>query len=629
MADGLEILEPQDAVIMTDCSGRIVHCDPVAALLSGYVADELVGRPVEILVPPEEKVREAEIRRRIVAGEHVPPYRACRIRRDGSRVRVSVTTTSMADAAGGIVGAVTVVRPVGDPEDDQDDTARRVELQRIDLLHAWDEFELGIDAERAQERVDVHNAGDRFEARMVSERAREREQVQEAGGRLQGGADAERPEAQMRVEDASEPFQVGYDAGRAEARDDREQLEGQLRQSQRLEVLGQLAGGVAHDFNNLLGVILNYAEFVTDEIASGPLGDLAAISHDVAQIRRAAERAAVLTRQLLAFARREVIQPRVLDLNIIVADMEQLLRRTLGAEVVLRTTLATEPWPVLVDAGQMEQVLVNLAVNARDAMNGGGGVLEIDTANIVIADDFPAAGSPVRSGQYIRLRVRDTGSGMPAHVIERVFEPFFTTKADGSGTGLGLATVYGIVVQAGGAIDIGSQPGVGTTITILIPVTSERPEVLVEASPRRRAATGGMVLIVEDDAALRDVTERIFNRAGYQVIAAPDGHRAVALAAQYDGEIDLLVTDVVMPNMLGKEVVEEIRRLRSDIAVLYMSGYAQPVLASHGQLDPGINLIEKPFSATAIIEKAGQVLSGRRQERRASVPTGQNSSRGP
>jgi nitrogen-specific signal transduction histidine kinase/CheY-like chemotaxis protein len=401
----------------------------------------------------------------------------------------------------------------------------------------------------------------------------------------------------------------GVDAEWAKAQNDRERLHGDREQSQRLEVLGRLAGGVAHDFNNLLAVILNYAAFAAAELGVAGDCDRASVMGDVEQIRRAAERAAELTHQLLAFARREVIRPRVLDLNVIVADVEQLLRRTLGADVVLRTRLAAPPWPVLVDAGQIEQVLINLAVNARDAMPGGG-VLSIDTENVVLDADFIAAGSSLSAGRHVRLRVGDTGSGMPADVIEHAFEPFYTTKAEGSGTGLGLATVYGIVAQTAGTIEIDSQPGAGTTFTIMIPVTDERAKPVPQPVSHEGCPKGETVLIVDDELALREVIERIFTGSGYRVLAAADGDQAVALAAQHDGEIHLLVTDVVMPNMLGQEVAEKVGRLKPGIAVLYMSGYAQPVLTAQGRLDPAVNLIDKPFTPASLIEKAGHVLDG-------------------
>ena len=400
-----------------------------------------------------------------------------------------------------------------------------------------------------------------------------------------------------------------------EAEADKELLEAHLQQTQRMEVLGRLAGGVAHDFNNLLAVILNYSAFVSEELTavveSAPDWEhrRPGVQRDVGQIQRAAERASGLTHQLLAFARREVVQPRVLNLNDAVTDVEDLLRRTLGEDMELIINLPDDLCPILADPGQIEQVLVNLAINARDAMPGGG-TLSIDTANIEVDADSVAGGSPARPGQYVRLRVSDTGSGMSADVVTHAFEPFFTTRGDGAGTGLGLATVYGIVTQADATIGIQSEPGAGTTFTIMLPVTDEAAASIEERAPDERAPKGETVLVVEDEEALREVTERIFTRNGYRVITAANGPDALSLVAGHVGDIHLLVTDVVMPKMLGKEVAERVRELRPDIEVLYMSGYAQPVLASQGRLEPGVALVEKPFSEAALLDKAGQVLNG-------------------
>jgi CheY-like chemotaxis protein/two-component sensor histidine kinase len=355
---------------------------------------------------------------------------------------------------------------------------------------------------------------------------------------------------------------------------------------------------VAHDFNNLLAVILNYTAFVAEEIAAGPGEQFAAAARDVEQIQRAAERATRLTHQLLAFARREVVKPQVLDLNDVVHDVEQLLNRTIGEDVVLVTDLTDDLYPVLADTGQVEQVLVNLAVNARDAMSGGG-TLTIETTNV---GDVDSGG--------VMLRISDTGTGMSDAVVQHVFEPFYTTKLDGTGTGLGLATVYGIVTQAGGTIGLQSREGVGTTFTIVLPTTDEVAAPVETPAPFERAPQGETILVVEDEEALREVTERIFNRGGYRVITAANGIEAVALAERHDGDIHLLVTDVVMPHMLGKEVAERIRAIKPGIDVLYMSGYARPVLASQGRLDRDVNLIEKPFTASTLVKAAGQILSG-------------------
>jgi PAS domain S-box-containing protein len=411
--------------------------------------------------------------------------------------------------------------------------------------------------------------------------------------------------------DALGQFRRREGDGLLQAQEDKSQE--QLQQAQRLENLGQLAGGVAHDFNNLLAVILNYVSFVSEELAAATGADWTqrreTALNDLAQIERAGERAASLTRQLLAFARREVIQPQVLDLDNVITAVQEMLHRTLGEHVALVTSLAGDLWPVLADPGQLEQVLVNLALNARDAM-ATGGTLTIDTSNITVDADTVAGGSKSRLGRNVRLRVSDTGTGMTADVIRHAFEPFYTTKRDGTGTGLGLATVYGIVAQADGHVQIYSEAGGGTTFTIMLPATAEVAVAAVQAAPYHRAPTGETVLVVEDEPALREVTRRILARNGYNVITAENGPEAFDVARDYSGDIHLLVTDVVMPHMLGKEVAERMRLIKPGIEVLFMSGYARPVLASQGRLEPGVALVEKPFSEADLLAKAGQVLNG-------------------
>ena len=398
-----------------------------------------------------------------------------------------------------------------------------------------------------------------------------------------------------------------------ESQEQKDRQQAQLQQAQRLESLGQLAGGVAHDFNNLLAVILSYTSFVSQELAapSGPDWPerLESARRDLGQITLAAERAASLTRQLLTFARREVARPQVLDLDHVITAVQELLRRTLGEHVELVTTLAGDLWPVLADPGQLEQVLVNLAVNARDAMPGGG-TLTIDTSNITVDADTVAGGSKARQGRNVRIRVSDTGTGMTADLIEHVFEPFFTTKAEGSGTGLGLATVYGILAQAEGHIQIYSEPGTGTTFSITLPVTAEALVPMAEPVSYQRSPKGETVLVVEDEEALRQVTKRIFTRNGYHVITAANGPEALDIASAHPGEIHLLVTDVIMPHMLGKEIAEKMQAIKPGIEVLFMSGYARPVLASQGRLDPNVALVEKPFSEAELLAQAGHVLNG-------------------
>ncbi|UQU63573.1 PAS domain S-box protein [Couchioplanes caeruleus] len=380
---------------------------------------------------------------------------------------------------------------------------------------------------------------------------------------------------------------------------ERRQLEAaaQGHRSQRLEALGQLAGGIAHDFNNLLGVIVNYAHFVIEE-AESPSPDVATIAADARQVVKAGERGTGLTHQLLKFARREVIRPQVLDLNEVLREVEELLRRTLGEHIGLVTNPAATLPTVTCDPGQIEQLLVSLAVNARDAMPGGGSLV-IDTAAAHLS---PGEHPELTSGDYVRLRVCDSGRGMTPDVVERAFEPFFTTKPNHEAAGLGLATVYGIATQAGGSVGIASEPGVGTTVTVLLPASQgEAPEEPAEPEPAATLGHGETLLVVEDEAALRDVAGRILSGAGYHVLSADGGTRALEVAALHEGTIDLLVSDVVMPGMLGKELAERLTGVRPETRVLYMSGYAQPVLASQGTLDPGVALLEKPFTAEDLL----------------------------
>ena len=535
------------AVIEMTGTGIISSWNPAAVLLYGYPAEEIVGQPADVLCPPEDRAGEAAVLQRITAGGRAERYEADRVRKDGTGIRVSLTAGPITSPAGVVVG-VTAVSSEAGPHPRTEETA-----------------EAGIDTARADARESV------------------------------------------------EQSEVTGDAERRDARESLERKERLQAQAQRLESLGQLAGGVAHDFNNLLAVILNYVSFVSEDVAAAagpdPARHLESASDDLGQIKKAAERAAELTHQLLVFARRDVIRPQVLDLDTVIAAVGELLRRTLGEHVELVTSLAGDLWPVLADPGQLEQVLVNLAVNARDAMPAGG-TLTIDTANIIVDAETIAGGSRARKGRNVRLRVSDTGAGMRADVAQHVFEPFFTTKPDGGGTGLGLATVYGILIQADGDIRIYSEPGHGTTFIITLPATAEAAAPIAEPMPYQRAPKGETVLVVEDEEALREVTRRIFSRNGYQVITAASGPEALGIATHHPGEIHLLVTDVVMPHMLGKEVAEKMRLIKPEIEVIFMSGYARPVLASQGRLDPGVALVEKPFSEADLLAIAGQVLKG-------------------
>ena len=415
------------------------------------------------------------------------------------------------------------------------------------------------------------------------------------------------------VRDITERLEVQAERERLRTQAERDRLERQLHQAQRLESLGQLAGGVAHDFNNLLAVISNYADFVAEELNRPPgygSGNRGEVLSDIEQIQLAADRATRLTHQLLAFARREVVQPRVLSLNAAVTSVFKLLQRTLGEHIALVTYLAPDLAYVLADQGHVEQILVNLAVNARDAMPGGG-TLIIETSNVDVDEAYASTRANLSTGRYAALKVSDNGPGMPREVADHAFEPFFTTKPKGEGSGLGLATVYGIVTQAGGNVRIYSEPGVGTTVIVLLPITDQSPP--PNERPPAEGETGGneLVLLVEDEPALLEVTRRILTRNGYQVITAGNGHEAIRAAMSRQGLIDLLLTDVIMPGMQGMEVARQVRALQRDVAVLYMSGYTEGLLSAQGVLEPGINLIEKPFNEKTLLRKVREILHAR------------------
>jgi signal transduction histidine kinase len=421
------------------------------------------------------------------------------------------------------------------------------------------------------------------------------------------------------VRDVTERLEAQAERERLAAQTERDAAERRMQHARRLESLGQLAGGVAHDFNNILAVITNYAELLSDTLVTPTpsTADLAAARADLAQISRAAERATRLTKQLLAFGRREITQAEVLNLNDVITDVEQMLRRVLGEHINLIASLEPNLWPVCADPSQVEQILVNLAVNARDAMPTGG-TLSIDTTNTEL-ENADVEGSTIRPGRYVRVRVSDTGTGMPLDVAERAFEPFYTTKPQGAGTGLGLATVYGIATAAGGDVRLYSESGIGTTVTIVLPATeiadqAEHRDEARPAQPEPVAPTGvpdrETILLVEDEDALRDATSRILTRAGYRVLAVGGGADAVRTAQTHPEPIGLLLTDVIMPEMMGNEVAARVRAVLPDVPVLYMSGYAQPVLAEHGTLDPGVTMIEKPFSSRELLDRVSAMVRG-------------------
>jgi two-component system, cell cycle sensor histidine kinase and response regulator CckA len=383
---------------------------------------------------------------------------------------------------------------------------------------------------------------------------------------------------------------------------ERRRLEEQLLQSQKMEAIGRLAGGISHDFNNLLTAVTGYSDLLLSQL---PEDD--ARREFAEEIRKAGQRAAGLTHQLLAFSRRQVLEPRILDLNAVIANMERMLRRVIGEDVELTTALDPELWRARADPGQIEQAILNLVVNARDAMPRGGR-LTIETANVEIDAQFARNYESVQPGPHVMVAVSDTGVGMDAELQARLFEPFFTTKERGKGTGLGLSTTYGIVKQSGGSIWVYSEPGVGTTFKVYLP-RSEGPLDAPAAAPAPAPRTGTeTVLLVEDEPEVRRLVERLLRMRGYSVLSCAGPAEAIAAAKSYSGTVALLLTDVILPGMNGRELARVLAETRPGLRVLYMSGYTDAAITQQGILEPGTAFLSKPFAPDALARKVREVL---------------------
>jgi nitrogen-specific signal transduction histidine kinase/ActR/RegA family two-component response regulator len=388
---------------------------------------------------------------------------------------------------------------------------------------------------------------------------------------------------------------------------DRKKLEEQLRQAQKMEAVGRLAGGIAHDFNNLLMVIQGHAELLTDRMKPGE-----SLRRNAEQIQEASQRATSLTRQLLAFSRKQMLAPVVLNVQAVVSDMGKILRRLIGEDVELVTVNAPDLKRVKADRSQIEQVIMNLAVNARDAMPRGG-KLTIETANVEFDDSYSRAPVVLMPGRYVMLAVTDNGTGMDADTQAHIFEPFYTTKEKGKGTGLGLATVYGIVKQSGGYVWVYSEIGRGTTFKIYLPSVEE------EVAPREiRQAVASLprgtetVLLVEDEEGVRELAKEYLESCGYKVLVAQNGQAAIDLVSKHSGPIDLIMTDIVMPGLSGSDLAKKVQSLRPDIRVVYMSGYTDQAIIHHGILSSDVLLLQKPFTMSTLAHKLREALSAKR-----------------
>lgn len=614
-----------DVVISVDANGRVVYVSPAIQRIYGYAPEELLGRSFQDFIHPDDVAGVLESFVRTLEGA-VSPYEFRGIDKQG-RIH-HLRATSHLRLEGGVPAGIDGVL-----------------VEITELHHALEAQRLSAERWRAtfdaiSDVVCVLSGDRRFaEINAAGRRAlglpleeilgRSCEEVDRgrqdpivaclalSAGSAAGNGAARHPQAGKTFDVLWWPISgaAGRPGGTVHivkdvtaelaARKEREELAERLKLSQRLEAVGRLAGGVAHDFNNLLSVILGYAAFAAKELhASDP------IRGHIVEIQTAGQRAAALTRQLLAFSRKQVLEPEVLDLNRVLAGIESMLRRLLREDIDVEVHPGAELGGVLADPGQLEQVIVNLAVNARDAMPAGG-KLTIATENVELDDAYASRHVAVRPGRFVLLSVSDTGEGMDAATRERIFEPFFTTKENGKGTGLGLATVYGIVKQSGGNIWVYSEPGYGSTFKVYLPRV-DAPAVEAAHSPAP-VATGGdeTVLLVEDEDAVRRLAERILRGEGYAVLTAANGGEALLVSEQRRGKIDLLLTDVVMPRMSGRELAERLAKESPGLKVLYMSGYTDDAIVHHGVLDPGTRFIGKPFSAAELARKVREALDAK------------------
>ncbi len=456
-----------------------------------------------------------------------------------------------------------------------------------------------------QDKVEERNAeltiANQKMLQEINERKRMEEALQKAHDELEERV-RKRTEELARINEALKEEIVE----RKRAEEERISLQEQLQQAQKMEAIGQLAGGVAHDFNNLLTIITGYSDLMLSQ-----LNEEDSLYGDVIEIKRAAERASTLTRQLLAFSRKQVLQPKILDLNQLVANLDKMLRRLIGEDIELVTKMDEKLGRIKADPGQIEQVVLNLVVNARDAMPKGGR-LTIETANAELDEYYTRTHLGVKPGHYVMISISDTGAGMTPEVKERIFEPFFTTKEKGRGTGLGLSTVYGIVKQSEGYIWVYSEPGQGTTFKIYFPVIEDMVESL-ESTPDSKKTVRGTetILLVEDEEMVRGLVRMILERNGYHVLEASGGENALRIAQEYRSQpIHLMVTDVVMPGMSGRELVDCMKILRPEIKILYISGYTNDAIIRHGVLGEGTAFLQKPFTANILTHKIREVLDG-------------------
>ncbi len=608
-------------VTISDFDGNFKEANDAFLAMLGYTREDMLGGKLnwEVITPPDRLVPDTEDRAQLRSTGFLPLKEREYVHKDGRRIAALVGSAALE----GTTECISYVTDISARRRSEDALRASVAQYRALFEQSpfpkflYDHETLGF---LAVNDAAIHHYGysrDEF-LRMTLDEIRPREDVPEFLARIGAmGLGTTSPGLRRHtkkdgsvidVEVTVHNFVLGErPCGLAVALDvtERNRMEGQLRQAQKMEAIGNLAGGVAHDFNNLLSIILSYSEMLTEALKAGdPMRD------DLEEISRAGQRAADLTRQLLAFSRKQILQPRILDLNAVIAGVAKMLRRLVGEDVEL--TVVSDPGLGLVkaDPGQVEQVLMNLVVNARDAMPKGG-KLTIETANVELDSSYARTHTDVKPGTYVMLAVTDNGSGMDATTRERIFEPFFTTKEKGKGTGLGLSTVFGIVQQSEGNIWVYSEPGEGTTIRVYLPHadTASGTATATDAVADTRTGRGSeTILLVEDEEPVRAVTRTILERYGYLVLEAQSGGDALLICEQHRATIHVLLTDVVMPRMSGRKLAERLGSLRPDMKVLYMSGYTDDSIVRHGILDSDVAFLQKPITPETLTRKLRELI---------------------
>lgn len=611
------------AIMALDSNRNVTSWNAAAERIFGWSEAEVLGRPLPPVIPDSELQESRRLHGRLLQGHSLNEVEVVRRRRDGTLVNVHVSAGPLRDDAGVVVGTLALIADITARKEVEDTRDRLAEILQAtpDLVGIFTVDGIGIylnSAGRDMLGVEVDDMPSPFpvwEYHPEPDRTRMRDQVLPAAIRdgywsgevkFRARDGREIPVSMVIVAHRTADGRVDHLSTIARDLTDQKTLEERLRHAQTMEAIGRLAGGIAHDFNNLLTSIIGHCELVLRNLRDEQARP------DIEEIRDAGQRAAALTNQLLAFGRRQILQPRLIDLNTLIADLGPRLREMVGDRIQLTTVLDGGLRRVKADPVQLEEIIVSLVENACEAMPAGGS-LSIETAHADLKPDTARQLGLSQPGTYAVLAVVDRGCGMDEETLTRIFEPFFSTKKEVKGTGLGLATVYGIVKQSGGDIWVKSKPDHGTTVMIYLPAVEEEVEA---AKPTERveepAATGGTVLLVEDEPAVLSLAARVLRGRGYEVLQARDGSEALQVHEEHEGPIDILITDVVMPKLGGPELVGRLQKVRPQTRIIYMSGYTDNKTVRDMMADSSVHFLQKPFSPAALAELTRQVLGGTR-----------------